>query len=150
MKVKVARLIDNGDATMGIISIDGKPICFTLEDEARSVKVKGETRIPEGTYKVVFRKEGTTHAKYTAKYGAKHHGMLHIIDVPNFQYILIHIGNTDEDTDGCLLVGDILNSSFTIASSTSAYEKIYKIISEALLKNENVEIEFVDIQKMIL
>lgn len=150
MNIKVSRLVDSGDTSIGIVSIDGKFQCFSVEDEKRSVKVRAETRIPEGKYEVVFRTEGSHHEKYKVKYGVAHHGMLHVINVPNFQFILIHIGNTDEDTEGCLLVGDTLNSNFTVSGSTIAYEKFYKIVSEALLKKEKVTIEYIDLQTQVL
>lgn len=151
MKLKVARLYDNSDSTLGIFSINGKPEAFGLEDEKRDVKVKKETRIPEGVYEVKLRTEGTHHEKYKAKYGDKHHGMLHITNVPNFQYILIHVGNTDEDTEGCLLVGLTADlAAGTIGSSTLAYEKIYNIIAPELVAGGSVFIEFVDVQKSLL
>lgn len=148
MNILVNRLYDNGDATLSAIYIDGKLICWGLEDEYRDInkKVPGETRIPEGEYDVVFRREGRHHNTYSQKFGSAHYGMLHIINVPNFEYILIHIGNTERDTDGCLLVGDSANYSGTISSSTEAYKRFYKIVASALLKNEKVKIKFVDTQ----
>lgn len=123
--------------------IDGVFQCHTLEDEKRKLKVKGETRVWEGSYPVVFRKEGTHHEKYKVKYADVHKGMLHIIDVPDFQYILIHIGNTEKDTDGCLLVGTAPNETMTgLLGSTKAYLKIYPIIAGALERNEKVVINF--------
>ena len=77
-----------------------------LEDEYRDGKVMGETCIPEGTYDVKPRTEGGFHNRYTAKYGDFHKGMLHVQDVPNFEFILIHTGNTDEHTAGRLLLGE--------------------------------------------
>lgn len=150
MHLKVARLADNTDASIGLLAVNGSFQCFTVEDEKRAVKVKKETRIPEGIYEVVFRTEGSHHEKYKLKYGANHYGMLHIINVPNFQFILIHIGNTDEDTEGCLLVGESLHSNFTVSGSTIAYEKLYKLVADALNKKEKVTIEFIDLQNQIL
>lgn len=147
MLLTVKRFSDNTNATLGLLYIDSKFQCFTLEDEKRGVKVKGETRIPEGEYLIKYRTEGGHHTKYKAKYGNKHFGMLHIQDVPNFQWILIHIGNTEKDTDGCLLVGDTANVNHTIASSTVAYLRIYDIISKAMNKGEEVKIKFIDIEK---
>lgn len=140
MELLVKRFSDNTKATLGFLSIDKIPFCFTLEDEFRSVKMKKETRIPEGTYEIKFRKEGTHHIEYMKKYGVKHYGMLEITQVPNFQYILIHIGNFEKDTEGCLLVGEGSNSNHTITESTKAYERLYPIIAAALLKNEKVTI----------
>ncbi len=143
MELKVLRYADNGKATLGMLFLDGQPFCFTLEDEFRAVKLSKETRIPEGKYEIKFRTEGTHNDEFKKKYGAKHFGMLWLQDVPNFQFILIHIGNTEKDTDGCLLVGVTADSSnFTIGGSTIAYEKLYPIVASALNKGEKVTIEY--------
>lgn len=144
MKVKVVRFTDNKKASIGFLSIDGTPYCFTLEDEKRTTKVKGETRIAAGTYQIKFRKEGGHHAKYAKDFGVMHHGMLELQNVPNFQFILIHIGNFEKDTDGCLLVGETANSNHTIGSSTVAYKRVYPVIAAALLKGEEVTITIQD------
>jgi len=78
--------------------------------------------------------------EYAKKYGNKHYGMLELQNVPNFQYILIHIGNFEKDTEGCILVGEGANSNHTITESTKAYERLYPIVAAALLKNEKVTI----------
>ena len=105
MKLLVERFTSDNDTTISTIYLDGVFQCFGLEDEYRQDKVVSETRIPSGTYKVGIRKTGGFHAKYSQKYADIHQGMLHVQDVPGFEYILIHVGNTDEDTAGCLLVG---------------------------------------------
>ena len=75
--------------------------------------------------------------------------MLHVVDVPNFEYILIHTGNTDEHTAGCLIVGDsqgnnlILRDGF-VGKSVNAYKRIYPGIVKALEKEEEVTIEYID------
>ena len=69
-------------------------------------------------------------------------GMLHVLDVPNFKYILIHCGNTDEDTAGCLLLGDsqennnIKENGF-IGRSTQAYFRVYEDIAKAVKEEES-------------
>ena len=79
-----------------------------------------------------------------------HKGMLEILNVPNFQYILIHIGNTEKDTAGCILVGtsptpiDGTSNDFSIVNSVIAYKRVYKTIIDALNKNENVTITIED------
>ena len=72
-----------------------------------------------------------------------HKGMLWVRDVPNFEYILIHTGNTDEHTAGCLLVGDTQKDGFT-GASTSAYKRIYPPIAEALESGDEVTITYID------
>tara|TARA_R110002096_G_scaffold212456_2_gene399941 strand:+ start:170 stop:640 length:471 start_codon:yes stop_codon:yes gene_type:complete len=155
MKLKVIRYSTQEDSTNGALFVenDGLPLtflCYTLEDEYRKKKVMSETRIPKGEYQIKLRKEGGFHARYSEKFPNMHIGMLHIIDVPNFEYILIHIGNTAEDTGGCLLVGDsqennILRKNGFIGSSTQAYKRIYPEISSKIESGEEVTIEYIDL-----
>ena len=154
MKLKVIRYSSQKDSTNGALFVENDDLsldflCYTLEDEYRKEKIRSETRIPSGEYKIKLRKEGGFHAKYSKRFSEIHIGMLHIIDVPNFEYILIHCGNTDEHTAGCLLVGDsqennILKKDGFIGSSTQAYKRIYPKISSKLEKGEKVTIEYVD------
>ena len=108
MKLRVVRYNSSDDFTLGMLldETNGKHfLCYTLEDEHRDEKVMHETRIPAGTYKITLRTVGGFHSRYAKKYGDMHKGMLWVRDVPGFEYILIHTGNTDEHTSGCLLVG---------------------------------------------
>ena len=160
MNLEVIRFSSGTDSTNGILfetiqqgnEIDGifkqtKFLAYTLEDEQRNEKVFGETRIPNGTYKLGLRKVGGYHARYSKRFPHIHIGMLHVLDVPGFEYILIHCGNTDEHTAGCLLVGDSQeNNQITtdgfIGKSTQAYKRIYPRIAEAIECGENVTITY--------
>lgn len=150
MKLKLVRISSQADSTNGILYIDDEFACYTLEDEQRKIKVKGETAIPLGIYEIQFRTVGGFHDRYKTKFASIHKGMLELQDVPNFQYILIHCGNTDEHTAGCILVGDsqennvLLKDGF-IGKSNQAYERIYPKIATALLNNEKVTIEITDL-----
>jgi len=152
MKLQVLRFSSESDSTNGLlfdVTEGVKFLAYTLEDERRDEKVMSETRIPAGTYEVKLRTEGGHHNKYSSRYGSMHKGMLWLQDVPNFKWILIHCGNTDEHTAGCLLVGDsqennqIKENGF-IGSSSNAYKRIYPSIAEAI-ENEKVTIEYIDI-----
>lgn len=153
MELKVLRFSSQEDSTSGLLFEEGGLgkhfLCYTLEDERRALKVKGETRVPAGRYKIELRTEGGFHERYKKKYGGFHKGMLHVTNVPNFEYILIHTGNTDEHTAGCLLVGDsqenntIIKDGF-VGKSNNAYKRIYPDILKALEKNEEVWIEYID------
>ncbi len=160
MKLEVIRFSSGTDSTNGLLlevieqgnEIDGlwqqkKFLAYTLEDEQRDTKVLGETRIPNGVYKLGLRKVGGYHAKYSKRFPHIHIGMLHVLDVPGFEYILIHCGNTDEHTAGCLLVGDSQeNNQITkdgfIGKSTQAYKRIYPRIAEAIDCEEKVTITY--------
>ena len=162
MELEVIRFSSGTDSTNGILlEVDKYApaphaegfrckktfLAYTLEDEYRSEKKYGETRIPDGTYKLGLRKEGGYHQKYSKRFPDIHIGMLHVLDVPNFEYILIHCGNTDEHTAGCLLVGDsqennqIQENGF-IGKSTQAYKRIYPRIAKALIRGEEVTITY--------
>ena len=152
MELEVLRISSGEDSTSGLlfdVTNKRKFLCYTLEDEYREEKIMGETRIPSGTYEVVFRKSGGFHNKYVKRYGEMHRGMLHIINVPGFDYILIHTGNTDKHTAGCLLLGDtqtnnqIAKDGF-IGSSGQAYKRIYPKIADALEKGDCVKITYID------
>lgn len=148
MKLDVIRYSSQHESTLGLLFIDGKFECYTLEDEERSVKVFGETRIPKGSYDIRFRKEGGHNARYSKKFGVDHMGMLEVKDVPNFKYVLIHIGNTDDDTAGCLLVGNTANNNKIkdgfIGDSTGAYKSMYRKVAVELIKGNKVKINYHD------
>lgn len=87
------------ESTIGSLLIDGQHECFTLEDEDRALEAGGEklygrTAIPRGRYKIGL--------DWSPKYGRD---MPHVLDVPGFEGIRIHSGNTARDTEGCILVG---------------------------------------------
>ena len=162
MELEVIRISSGTDSTSGILlELDRlapnphgegfrckrKFLAYTLEDEQRNEKVYGETRIPDGTYKLDLRKTGGYHQKYSKRFSDFHIGMLHVTNVPGFEYILIHCGNTDEHTAGCLLVGDSQeNNQITkdgfIGKSTQAYKRIYPRIAEAIERGEEVKIKY--------
>ena len=154
MKLQVVRTQFGKDATNGLLFIDGVFECYTLEDQYQAVKVMHETCIPEGTYNIKFRTVGGFHTKYSERYGKSHYGMLHLQDVPNFTYILIHAGNTDEHTSGCLIVGetqqdlDISDDGF-IGHSGKAYSKLYNKVAKELLLGKEVSIEYTTITKLL-
>lgn len=147
MKLLVERYKSTPEATLGRLYIDGVLECYTLEDEFRAVKVKAETRIPAGTYQIKLRTEGTHHLHYANKFPDIHKGMLWLQNVPNFQWILIHIGNTEKDTEGCLLVGaDMDEAKMTIGRSTVAYRLLYtKVVQSAI--DGTLSITYVDKDK---
>ena len=157
MKLEVKRFADNGDTTLGILYVNGIFQCFTVEDqEQKGEKVMHETRIPNGVYSIGLREAGSFNEKYKVAYKDMHKGMLCIYNAGdwkiitpthNFQYILIHTGNSDSHTSGCLLLNDAVSGkTFIGSSSVDAYKRIYPTITSALLKGEEVTIEYTDIE----
>jgi len=154
MKYEVLRVSSQKDSTSGLLFEvnNGKRtfLCYTLEDEQRDVKVWGETRIPAGTYKLGLRTEGGFHNRYLSRYGADFHkGMIWVLDVPGFEWILWHSGNTDENTAGCLLLGNTQTSNLVakdgfIGSSRDAYKLVYPRVLAAIESGLDVEVEYID------
>ena len=154
MILEVLRISSQKDSTSGILFdiTDNKRkfLCYTVEDEYRATKVMHETRIPAGVYQLTLRSEGGFHSRYILKYGADwHRGMIYVNNVPGFEYILWHTGNTDESTSGCLILGDSQTSNLVqadgfVGSSVNSYKKVYPIVRDAILSGEKVLVKYVD------
>ena len=128
MKLQVVRTQFGLDATNGLLFIDGKFECFTLEDQYQAVKIAAETAIPEGTYKITLRTVGGFHSKYSTRYSF-HKGMLWIRDVG-----CLIVGETQQDLDK--------GKDGFIGGSGDAYKKMYMKILPKLLSGEEVTIEY--------
>ncbi len=134
MKLRVTRTVLGQDFTFGLLLVDGKQFCNTLEPTDRNLeqggaKVKGSTAIPCGTYKVAW--------TYSNKYRKK---MPELLDVPQFEGVRIHGGNTSKDSEGCILVGD--GDGFDkLKNSTAKKDALWAMIEQAITAGEDVEIE---------
>lgn len=95
MLLKLQRVFKGDDYTIGKLYIDGKYFCDTLEDAIRNKKIKGKTAIPAGTYTVVL----TISNRFKRLLPL-------LLSVPQFEGVRIHSGNTIDDTEGCILVGE--------------------------------------------
>ena len=130
------------NSTLSRLYIDNVFICFVLEDGFNEPKVYGETRIPGNTYEVTRRKVGKFYERYKKRF--RHLSSLWIREVPNFKYILIHIGNNILDSHGCLLVGSRYKldvDEYRIYNSTKTYRKLYTKISNQFKKGGKVFIQ---------
>lgn len=97
MELTLKRDILADGYTLGLLSVDGKPYCYTVEDKVREgVKIPGKTAIPYGRYKVIVNMSNRFKKL-----------MPLLIDVPGFEGVRIHSGNTAEDTEGCIIVGKV-------------------------------------------
>lgn len=131
--IHVERLVTDERPTVGhvrVLGAGGQVLfqCFSLEDRYRAVKVAGSTRIPEGVYGLSWREVGRFARRWQAR---GFPGSLQLREVPQFEYILIHAGNTEKDTQGCLLMGmggrlDLRQ----IQASRVAVTRVYEIVRE--------------------
>jgi hypothetical protein len=71
--------------------------------------------------------------------------MLWVNDVPGFEYVYLHIGNTEADTEGCILIGNgCVRRPPSLLDSTSAYKKLYPMVYQAIENGKTVTIEVLD------
>ena len=151
------RYSDNGNSTQGLLfnrdNAKMEFLNYTLEDEQREVKVRGETCIPSGLYEVKFRQVLSDKTKSYRGLFSWFSWHLHLQDVTGFKYVYIHIGNDEKDTDGCILVQDAANNNQVKdgfnGSSRSAFKRLYEQVSEELNNGNKVFIKVKDINELL-
>lgn len=131
MNITLNRIAKKSKYTIGKLYIDGEYFCDTIEDtdrgltqtmtdaQIKSKKAYGQTAIPTGTYKVII--------SYSNKFKRQ---MPLLLNVPGFLGIRIHSGNTEKDTEGCLIVGKNKVVGKVIESKDT-YNKLFSILCEA-------------------
>ena len=140
MKLELHRVKETNHNTLGNLFVDGAQECITLEDVVRDLgpdgsgKIPHETAIPSGTYEVVL--------VPSPKMGRI---MPRLLNVPFFDGILIHCGNTEEDTWGCILVGGTYtNDEITGGTSTPAYHALFPKLEAAKSRGDKITITITD------
>lgn len=130
MNIEIKRTIFTSKSTIGLLFVDGKKMGYTLEDVARPncVKVQNETAIPAGEYSVII--DDSTRFKRP---------MPHILNVPGFEGVRIHKGNTSTDTEGCVLVGLQMGTD-QIWDCAAVFDPLFALMKAALDKLEAVEL----------
>ena len=139
----VKRIRQGNNSTLSEIYIDNKFICYGLEDAIRAVKMKGETAIPAGKYRLALNTYGAMNVRYKRRFSELHLGMVEIKEIPNFNYVYIHIGNHIGDTAGCILVGkswELIEGDYELRQSKKAYLTLYQKLMRMMVK-ESVLIE---------
>jgi hypothetical protein len=119
MQITVKRLHKTNTSTIGELLIDGIFQCYTLEDTERPVKIKNETAIPKGTYKVIINQSNRFKRLLPL-----------LLNVPNYEGVRIHSGNTNHDTEGCILVGQTRGDNY-VGQSRKAFDKLFKKMQTA-------------------
>ena len=133
MKLLLKRIALRETYTIGKLYVDNHLFCDTCEDKVRDIeregKVYGKTAIPYGTYKVTLGVQSPKYSQRAAYDWCKGY-LPRLLNVPHFDGILIHAGNTAEDSAGCILVGEnkvvgkVINSMATL-------KRLYGILREA-------------------
>lgn len=150
----IYRFPAGNDSTLGLLVADVKGVpsilCYTLEDLPQKVKIRGETRIPAGVYRLGVRREGKMNDEYLRKFPKMHKGMIWILDVPEFEFVYIHILNKAIESLGCIGVGDVVNNNAIpgafgfLGDSTDAYRRLYPVILDAINSPEGATLRILD------
>lgn len=141
MLIQIVRKTYTARTTIGDLYIDGMRICYTLEDTVRAegIKVKGETAIPAGCYKVGMRFSPKFQRElpliYTEGETLSNGGI-------SFKYIMLHGGNRHSDSYGCPLVAYKKINDTTIQGT--AEKEVTGLIKDAIDKGEEVSIEVIN------
>lgn len=114
------RMTFTDKSTIGELRIDGDLACFTLEDtcRAKGIKISGKTAIPAGRYEVIV--------NYSERFKRL---MPLLLNVPDYEGVRIHTGNTDADTEGCILVG-MRKDDDVIYDSKKAFDSLFSEIQK--------------------
>ncbi len=128
MELLVRRIWKTDRTTIGELLIDGDHFCYTLEDVVRppGVKVPKETAIPEGRYRLVI--------DFSQRY---QRDMPHVLDVPMFTGIRLHAGNTEADTEGCIIVA-LHRRVNRVEESKFAFDALFSILSGVQKRGEEM------------
>lgn len=153
MKLQLKRIALRPTYTIGRLFIDGERFCDTIEDKVRDTnkdgdlldegegKVYSETAIPYGTYDVTLAVQSPKYSQRKAYDFCKGY-LPRLLNVPHFEGILIHIGNTAKDSAGCILVGEnkVVGG---LVNSTATFKRLYDRLRAAADNGESIEIEIV-------
>ena len=130
MELKLLRKYKKPTYTIGTLSVDGAYLCDTLEDRVRDLvterKVKGNTAIPVGRYRVIL--------NWSPRFGKP---LPLLLDVPHFEGIRIHAGNTAKDTEGCILVGRNTQPG-TLTDSKATMAELMQVLTSANNRKEEM------------
>jgi len=135
MKLLIKRHWFTNRSTIGTFHIDEKTHCFSLEDVARphNVKIPKETAIPDGEYRVII--------DFSQRFQRR---MPHILDVPGFDSIRIHGGNTAADTAGCPILG--YQKGHDMIWDHKAYDDFFSQLEQCLKNGEECTLTIVNEQ----
>lgn len=119
MELQVKRMEFSEESTIGELWVNGVFECYTLEDKVRPVKIAGKTAIPPGRYEVII--------NFSQRFQKQ---LPLLLNVPNYEGVRIHSGNTAANTEGCILVGETKTENF-VGESRWAFNRLFEKLKAA-------------------
>ena len=152
MKLFLKRIAKKKEYTIGKLYIDNVYFCDTIEDtdrgldqsmteqQVRSIKIPGKTAIPTGTYKINMNIVSSKFGNKTFYKQTCNGKLPRLMEVVGYQGVLIHSGNTQRDTDGCLLVGKNKKVGMVLESKETFAKLVKEYLIPANKRNESITI----------
>ncbi|WP_162415470.1 DUF5675 family protein [Cyclobacterium roseum] len=146
-ELTLLRYLDDGNTSLGLLYLGKQFFCYTLEDTHRDEKLPGGTRIPEGKYPLSFNPSLTELTKRYRKRFPWFEYHIEIKNIPNYELVYIHIGNSHQDTRGCILLADGVNTGSSekmVTHSQRAFERFYKRIYPKITSQKGLAIKILN------
>lgn len=156
MELRLERIALRSEYTIGKLYVDGKYVCDTIEDTVRDldkdgkfangeVKIPGKTAIPYGRYEITMKVKSPKYSNFTKySWAKKYDGYLpRLLNVSNFEGVLLHPGNTSSESAGCILTGENKVVGKVINSVNTFRRLMDEYLVPAKKRNEKIFIEVV-------
>ena len=153
MELTLKRITLRSEYTIGKLYVDGEYVCDTIEDTVRDldkdgkfangeVKIPGKTAIPYGRYEITMKVKSPKYSNFSKySWAKKYDGYLpRLLNVPHFDGVLIHVGNSALDSEACVLVGENKVVGKVINSVNTFRRLMDEYLVPAKKRNENIVI----------
>ena len=156
MELTLKRIALRSEYTIGKLYVDGEYVCDTIEDTVRDldkdgkfangeVKIPGKTAIPYGRYEITMKVKSPKYSNFSKySWAKKYDGYLpRLLNVPHFDGVLIHVGNSALDSEACVLVGENKVVGKVINSVNTFRRLMDNYLVPAKKRNENIVITII-------
>ena len=156
MELRLERIALRSEYTIGKLYVDGEYVCDTIEDTVRDldkdgkfangeVKIPGKTAIPYGRYEITMKVKSPKYSNFSKySWAKKYDGYLpRLLNVSQFDGVLMHVGNSALDSEGCIIVGENKVVGKVINSVNTFRRLMDEYLVPAKKKNENIVITII-------
>lgn len=156
MELTLKRIALRSEYTIGKLYVDGEYVADTIEDTVRDldkdgkfangeVKIPGKTAIPYGRYEITMKVKSPKYSNFSKySWAKKYDGYLpRLLNVPHFDGVLIHVGNSALDSEACVLVGENKVVGKVINSVNTFRRLMDEYLIPAKKRNENIVITII-------
>ena len=156
MELTLKRIALRSEYTIGKLYVNGEYVCDTIEDTVRDldkdgkfangeVKIPGKTAIPYGRYEITMKVKSPKYSNFSKySWAKKYDGYLpRLLNVSQFDGVLMHVGNSALDSEGCIIVGENKVVGKVINSVNTFRRLMDECLVPAKKRNENIVITII-------